>query len=80
MVDEEPAAAFSPEILGLLAALGIEKGKPFAPDERLRETLVEAVLEKPLGAWTGDQPIGVIAGTLPFGGARLSGTNDKISV
>jgi pimeloyl-ACP methyl ester carboxylesterase len=35
------------------------------------ETLIEGVLEKPLGEWTGEQPVGVIAGTLPFGGARL---------
>jgi hypothetical protein len=31
VIDEEPAAAFSPEILGLLAAIGIEKGRPFRP-------------------------------------------------
>jgi hypothetical protein len=43
VIDEEPPSAFSPEILGLLAAIGIEKGKPFAPDARLRKTLEEAV-------------------------------------
>jgi len=42
VIDEEPAAAFSPEVLGLLAAIGIEKGKPFAPDARLRGILEEA--------------------------------------
>lgn len=35
------------------------------------ETLIEGVLENPLGEWAGEQPVGVIAGTLPFGGARL---------
>ena len=43
VIDEEPAAAFSPETLGLLAAIGIEKGRPFAPDARLRKILEEAV-------------------------------------
>ena len=42
MIQEEPAAAFGPEILGLLAAVGIEKGKPFAPDARMKAILVEA--------------------------------------
>jgi len=43
VVDEEPAAAFSAEMLGLLAAIGIEKGEPFDPDARLRKILTEAV-------------------------------------
>ena len=43
VIDEEPASAFSPEILGLLAAIGIEKGKPFAPDARMQKILEEAV-------------------------------------
>ena len=43
VIDEEPAAAFSPEMLGLLAAIGIEKGKRFAPDERMLKILEEAV-------------------------------------
>jgi hypothetical protein len=42
VIDEEPAAAFSPEILGLLAAIGIEKGRPFSPDARMRGILEEA--------------------------------------
>jgi hypothetical protein len=42
VIDEEPAAAFSPELLGLLAAIGIEKGKPFAPDGRMLAILEEA--------------------------------------
>ena len=43
VIDEEPAAAFSPEMLGLLAAIGVEKGKPFAPDARMKKILTEAV-------------------------------------
>jgi hypothetical protein len=43
IVQEEPAAALDPETLGILAAIGIEKGKPFAPDERMKKILTEAV-------------------------------------
>jgi hypothetical protein len=43
VIDEEPAAAFSPEILGLLAAIGIQESRPFEPRGRLRTTLEEAV-------------------------------------
>jgi hypothetical protein len=43
VIDEEPAAAFSPEILGLLAGIGINKDQPFAPDARMRAILEEAV-------------------------------------
>ena len=43
IVQYEPNEAYSPEILGTLAAIGIEKGKPFAPDERMKKTLTEAV-------------------------------------
>ncbi|MCK4563584.1 MAG: DUF1254 domain-containing protein [Verrucomicrobia bacterium] len=42
VIDQEPATAFSPEFLGLLAGIGIEKGKPFAPDTETLETLEEA--------------------------------------
>ena len=42
LVQEEPAAALDPETLGLLAAIGIEKGKPFAPDARMKRILSEA--------------------------------------
>ena len=43
VIQEEPAAAFSSELLGLLLAIGIEKGQPFNPDERVRHILTEAV-------------------------------------
>jgi hypothetical protein len=42
VVQEEPAEASDPETLGLLAAIGIEKGKPFNPDARMKKILTEA--------------------------------------
>ncbi len=42
VVQEEPNEAIDPETLGLLASIGIEKGKLFAPDERMRQILTEA--------------------------------------
>ncbi len=43
VIQEEPAGALNPEILGLFASIGIKKGKPFAPDSRMKEILTEAV-------------------------------------
>ena len=42
VVQEEPNEALDPETLGLLASIGIEKGKPFAPDARMKKILTEA--------------------------------------
>ena len=42
IVQEEPADSQDPETLGLLASIGIEKGKEFAPDARLKATLTDA--------------------------------------
>jgi len=42
VVQEEPPAAWDPEVLGLLASIGIEKGKPFAPDARMARILSDA--------------------------------------
>ena len=42
IVQEEPTSAMDPETLGLLAAIGMEKGKPFAPDARMKKILTEA--------------------------------------
>ena len=42
IVQEEPAEALDPERAGQLAAIGIVKGTPFAPDEHQREVLGEA--------------------------------------
>ncbi|MCL7958739.1 MAG: DUF1254 domain-containing protein [marine benthic group bacterium] len=43
VIQEEPAAASDPETLGLLASIGIVKGKPFAPDDRMKQILTDAV-------------------------------------
>jgi len=43
MVQYEPLTAFTPEELGLLKALGIEKGTDFQPDERMRSILADGV-------------------------------------
>ena len=43
MVQYEPVSAFTPEQLGLLHALGIVKGAPFQPDERMRRILSDGV-------------------------------------
>ena len=44
LVQQEPPDAGDPELLGLLAAVGIVNGKPFEPDERMRGILEEAVV------------------------------------
>ncbi len=42
IVQEELNSAEDAEILGLLASIGIERGKPFAPDARMQKILAEA--------------------------------------
>lgn len=42
LVQAEPVGAIDAERMGALAAIGIVKGKPFAPDERMRKILTEA--------------------------------------
>lgn len=42
VVQEEPLEAVDPETRGLLASIGIQKGKPFAPDARMQRILTEA--------------------------------------
>jgi hypothetical protein len=44
LVQEEPNEAIDPETLGRLAAIGIEKGKPFTPDARMKKILSEAAV------------------------------------
>jgi hypothetical protein len=43
LVQLEPAEALDPEIAGQFAAIGIVKGKDFAPDARMRKILEKAV-------------------------------------
>jgi hypothetical protein len=42
VIQSEPIDATDPDTLGLFAAIGIEKGKSFAPDDRLKKILVDA--------------------------------------
>jgi hypothetical protein len=44
VVQQEPATSLDPELMGSLAAIGIVKGKPFAPDDRMKKILTEAEL------------------------------------
>jgi hypothetical protein len=43
VVQHEPADAFPAELVGQWAAIGIKKGETFAPDDRMRAILTEAV-------------------------------------
>jgi len=45
IISYEPAEAFGKELLGKLASLGIEKGKPFAPDARMQKIFATAAKE-----------------------------------
>ena len=42
VIAREPIGVIDPETRGLLAAIGIQKGEPFAPDDRMRAILTEA--------------------------------------
>jgi hypothetical protein len=43
VIDREPIGMLDPELRGLFASIGIQKGKPFAPDERMKKILTDAV-------------------------------------
>ena len=43
VIQKEPVDFIDPELRGLLASIGIQKGKPFAPDARMQKILAEAV-------------------------------------
>jgi len=43
VIQEEPLEMIDPELRGLFASIGIEKGKEFAPDERMTRILTDAV-------------------------------------
>lgn len=43
VIQREPLNLFNPEQRGLAAAIGIKKGQKFAPDERMKEILTDAV-------------------------------------
>lgn len=42
VIQAEPIDAIGPEVRGAIAAIGIVKGQPFAPDERMERLLAEA--------------------------------------
>ena len=42
VVQEEPSDSLDPVRLGFYASIGIQKGQPFAPDERMKKILTEA--------------------------------------
>ncbi|MHC4520532.1 MAG: DUF1254 domain-containing protein [Planctomycetota bacterium] len=43
VIQKEPIDSLDPETRGLVAAIGIVKGKPFKPDARMKQLLTEAV-------------------------------------
>jgi len=43
IVQEEPATSLDAELMGPVAAIGIVKGKPFAPDARMKRIMTEAL-------------------------------------
>jgi hypothetical protein len=43
IIEREPVQMWDPELLGLFASIGIQKGKPFSPDERMKRILTDAV-------------------------------------
>jgi hypothetical protein len=42
VIQEESLNSVDPEVRGMLAAIGIRKGKPFEPDERMKKILIDA--------------------------------------
>ncbi|MDH4338451.1 MAG: DUF1254 domain-containing protein [Candidatus Krumholzibacteria bacterium] len=43
VIEREPVEMLDPELRGLFASIGIEKGKPFSPDARMKKIMTEAV-------------------------------------
>jgi hypothetical protein len=43
VIQKEPISFIDPELRGLAAAIGIEKGNPFKPDDRMKKILTDAV-------------------------------------
>lgn len=42
VIDREPVDMLDPELRGLFASVGIQKGKPFSPDLRMKNILIKA--------------------------------------
>ena len=93
-VQEEPNAAQDAEILGILAAIGIQKGKPFAPDGRMKKILDEAAAvgtatqrsiiwhnrDKSAVMWPGSKSweLGFAGGSYAFEHDGVSLINDRV--
>jgi hypothetical protein len=43
VIQKEPVSFLDPELRGLFASIGIQKGKPFEPDDRMKAILADAV-------------------------------------
>lgn len=43
VIQEEPEDSFGPDMMGLFNAIGLRKGRPFNPDDRMRKILSDAV-------------------------------------
>ena len=43
VVQEEPEDSYGPDMMGLFNSIGMVKGQPFAPDERMQKILTDAV-------------------------------------
>ena len=69
MIQAEPANALNPDIGGLALSIGIEKGKPFNPDEKTIEILNKAVDVANAYARAG------AVGALPSNGFNYYGAN-----
>ena len=42
VIEREPIELIDPELRGLFASIGIQKGKPFKPDARMKKILTDA--------------------------------------
>ena len=42
VIDREPVEMLEPQLRGLFASIGIQKGKPFAPDKRMKKILTQS--------------------------------------
>lgn len=94
VVQEENNDAWDIEALGLLASIGIEKGKPFNPDERMKKILTEAAVvgsatqrtilfrnrDKTVAMWPGSKSweIGFAGGSYKFEHDGVRLINDRV--
>ena len=80
-IQKEPLIGLNPEIRGLLASIGIEKGKEFNPDERMKKILIEAsdigsVTARALTAYPRDERFYVYPGDRVWTSIFINGRYD----